>query len=56
MGTAAASLALISFAKSAFVREIPNSQAQDVSRAWFSMGVLCVCAVLFLIARKRSSY
>lgn len=55
-GTAAASAALISFAKAAFVREIPSSQAQDVSRAWFSIGVLCVCAVLLLIARRRSSY
>lgn len=54
--TAAASLALISFAKAAFVREIPSSQAQDVSRAWFSIGVILVCAVLFLFARKRSSH
>lgn len=55
-GASAASLALISFAKAAFAREIPSSQAQDVSRAWFSIGVLCLCVVLFLIARRRSSY
>lgn len=55
-GTAAATLALVSFAKAAFVRQIPSSDAQDVSRAWFSVGVLFVCAVLFLIAKRRSSY
>jgi hypothetical protein len=35
-------VALLSFAKAAFVREIPSSQAQDLSRAWFWLGVLCV--------------
>jgi|UPI0006491423 hypothetical protein len=55
-GTAGALAALLSFAKAAFVREIPSSQAQDVSRAWFWLGVLCVCGVLFLIARTRSRY
>jgi hypothetical protein len=55
-GAAAASLALISFARAAFVREMTGPSAQDVARAWFSIGVLCVCAVLFLIARRRSSY
>lgn len=54
-GTAAASLALIFFAKAAFVREIPSSEAQDVSRAWFYIGAICVCGVLFLVARRRSS-
>ncbi len=55
-GTAAATLALLSFAKAAFVREVPNAPAQDAARAWFAVGVLFVCAVLFLIARTRSSY
>jgi len=55
-GTTAATLALLSFAKAAFVREIPSSEAQHASRAWFSIGVLFLCAVLFLIARRRSSY
>jgi hypothetical protein len=56
VGTVAASLALMAFGKAAFVREIPSSHAQDVSRAWFALGVICLCATLFLIARKRSSY
>jgi hypothetical protein len=55
-GTAAATLALLSFSKAAFVREAPNAAAQDAARAWFAVGVLLVCAVLFLIARTRSSY
>ena len=55
VATLAASLALMAFGKAAFVREIPSSHAQDVSRAWFSVGVICMCA-LFLIVRKRSSY
>lgn len=54
-GTAAASLALLAFGQAAFVREIPNSQAQDASQAWFSIGVMLICAVLFLISRRRSS-
>jgi len=56
MGTVAASLALLAFAEAAFIRETPSSAAQDASRAWFSIGVLLICAVLFLIARRRSSY
>ena len=56
VATLAASLALMAFGKAAFVREIPSSHAQDVSRAWFSVGVICMCAALFLIVRKRSSY
>lgn len=55
-GTSAATLALLSFAKAAFVRETPSAQAQDASRAWFSVGVLLICVVLFLIARRRSRY
>jgi len=55
-GTVAASLALLAFGQAAFVRVIPSSQAQDASRAWFSIGVLLACVVLFLIARRRSSY
>lgn len=55
-GAAAALGALLSFAKAALVREIPSSQAQDVSRAWFWFGVLCVCGVLFLITSERSRY
>jgi len=54
VGTTAATLALLAFAKAAFIREIPSAQAQDVSRSWFAIGVLLVCAVLFLIARQPS--
>lgn len=55
-GATMALAALLSFAKAAFVREIPSSEAQDISRAWFWLGVLCVCGVFFLITRARSRY